>query len=84
MLHIDWDSLPLEELPIDKLVIDENGIQPEHVFPTAGVVLSSGPIHVEALLDGRAFVHNGRHRMLRALHGGETTISARIYGKATA
>lgn len=47
-----------------------------HLFPTEGTVCESGPIVVSRLNDGNYFVHNGRHRAIRAMLRGETFIEA--------
>lgn len=77
---IDWDLLPLEEIPIAKLAFDCHDLQAEHVHVTnPDLVLSHGPIHVQALIDGRYWIHNGRHRTLRALQTGASTITCRVF-----
>jgi hypothetical protein len=51
-------------------------IDPAHVFPAPDLVLSTGPIVVGPMNDGCWFVHNGRHRVMRALLAGQTHIEA--------
>jgi len=47
-----------------------------HLFPAEATVCETGPIVVSRMNDNNWFVHNGRHRCIRALLNGETTISA--------
>lgn len=80
-LLIDWDLLPLEDIPISKLAFDCHNLHPEHVHNIhPDLALSVGPLHVQRLLDGRYWIHNGRHRCLRATNSGAVTITARVYG----
>lgn len=47
-----------------------------HIFPSTGTIMETGPIVVSRMNDGNYFVHNGRHRCIRALLSGLTTIFA--------
>lgn len=47
-----------------------------HLFPTMHTLCEEGPIVVSRLSDGMFFVHNGRHRVVRALLKGEQFIEA--------
>lgn len=67
----------LAEIPLHKIVFHCAHLDPEHVHVTdPNLELSSGPIEVEALLQGEFYVHNGRHRVLRAREAGEAWIEA--------
>lgn len=48
----------------------------EHVFPGPDTQVTTGPIVVDLMNDGRWFVEDGRHRVIRALLRGETTYHA--------
>lgn len=64
-------------LPLHKIVFHCAHLHPEHVHVTDPTLeLSTGPIEVEALLQGEFYVHNGRHRVLRAREAGEAWIDA--------
>lgn len=75
---MDWSSLPLEDVPLERLVWPCHDISPDHVHALPGVELSAGPIHVQALVDGSWFIHDGRHRALRAALAGLTHLPARV------
>jgi hypothetical protein len=75
---VDWTTLPIEDVPLERLVWPCHDIDPAHVHPDPGVSLSAGPIHVQLLVDGSAFVHDGRHRSARAALAGHTHIAARV------
>ena len=47
-----------------------------HLFPGPNTVSEAGPIIVSRLNDGAMFVHNGRHRVIRALITGQIWIDA--------
>lgn len=51
-------------------------ISVEHLFPGPGTVCEEGPLVVSRLNDGAWFVHNGRHRALRALLAGVDELDA--------
>jgi hypothetical protein len=76
---MDWAALPIQHIPLDRIVFPCHDLDPDHVHAIDGLALSSGPIHLEQLLDGSLFVHDGRHRVLRAQHAGDATIPARIH-----
>jgi hypothetical protein len=63
-------------VPLNRCRWTVQHIDPRHVFPTPDLLLSSGPIVVSAMNDGNWFVHNGRHRCMRALLAGYTEIEA--------
>jgi hypothetical protein len=42
-------------------------ISADHLFPGPNTMLEGGPIRVSRLNDGNYLVHNGRHRVIRAL-----------------
>lgn len=47
-----------------------------HLFPAPHTLCEQGPIVVSRLNDGNVFVHNGRHRVLRALIAGVEWVDA--------
>lgn len=65
-------------IPLDLLVWPCHDIDPDHLCLTddPSVPLSDGPIDVERLRDGHYFVHDGRHRVIRAKLRGESEIDA--------
>lgn len=70
-------------IPLHKVVFHCHALDPEHVHVTdPNLTLSTGPIEVEALLQGEFYVHNGRHRVLRARERGEGWIDAIIMNEA--
>ena len=75
---MDWSTLPIEDVPLDRLVWPCHDIDPAHVHAHPGVTLSSGPIHVQELVDGALFVMDGRHRAIRAQLAGATHLPARV------
>lgn len=74
----DWHTRPLALIPLGLIVFPCHDLDPHHVHPHDDRPLTSGPIHVEQLLDGHYYVHDGRHRTLRAIHNGHQHIWARI------
>lgn len=48
------------------------GIDMAHLWPAPGMAVSEGPLLVSLMNDGNHFVHDGRHRAIRALLRGET------------
>ena len=74
-----WHTLPIQSAPLDRIVYPCHDINPLHLHEDTGLPLTAGPIHLERLLDGSLFVHDGRHRAIRALTRGDTTIPARIH-----
>lgn len=46
----------------------------EHLFPSHASELAGEPIVVEQLNDGSLLVADGRHRLIRAMLRGETTV----------
>lgn len=70
-------------IPLHKVVFHCHDLHSEHVHVTdPSLPLSKGPIEVEALLQGEFYVHNGRHRVLRARERGEAWIDAIIMNEA--
>lgn len=51
-------------------------IDPTHIFPNPSQELTEGPILVSYMNDKNYFVHDGRHRCIRALLRGELIIDA--------
>jgi hypothetical protein len=47
-----------------------------HLFPAPHTTLPDEPIHVSRLNDGSLFVHDGRHRVIRALITGQEWLDA--------
>lgn len=76
---VDWGNLPVRAIPVDRCVYPCHDLDPAHHHPVVGALVRQGPIHVQELVDGSFFVHDGRHRLIRATHLGETTIPARVY-----
>jgi hypothetical protein len=76
----DWDALPVTEVPVALLVYPCHDIDPGHIHPAPDFPVSSGPIHVERLTGGQGdlFIHDGRHRAIRAIRSGQRTIPARV------
>jgi hypothetical protein len=48
------------------------GIDPTHIFPDPSMEVNEGPILVSLMNDQNYFVHDGRHRCIRALLRGDT------------
>lgn len=74
----NWHEHPIQPLPINRLVWPCHDINPDHVHPHDGRQLTTGPIHVQQLLDGSLYIHDGRHRAIRAQLRGDTHIDGRI------
>lgn len=64
-------------IPLSACRFTLEALSTPHLFPTASTVCETGPISVSRLNDGNYFVHNGRHRVIRALMRGEEFIEAR-------
>lgn len=47
-----------------------------HLYPAPHTTLETGPIVVSRLNDGHLLVHNGRHRVIRALINGTEWLDA--------
>lgn len=73
---MDWSALPLRRVPLWQLVWPCHDIDPAHIHPAPDLSVSTGPIHVQELIDGSLFIHDGRHRAARARLRGEATIDA--------
>lgn len=63
-------------IPLKKLRWTKQAISLPHLWPAKDTVCETGPIVVSQLNDGNWFVHNGRHRAIRALLKGEKRIDA--------
>lgn len=73
-----WTDLPVTPVPIADLVWPCHDIDPAHTHPEPGAAVSDGPIHVERLATGHLFIHDGRHRAIRARLAGHRVIDARV------
>lgn len=73
-----WAALPVETVPVDRLVWPCHDIDPAHTHSVSDRPVAEGPIHVEQLMDGSLFVHDGRHRAIRATLRGDRSILARV------
>lgn len=51
-------------------------LSPRHLYPAPGLEVERGPIVVSRLDDGQLYVHNGRHRVLRARLAGVEWLEA--------
>lgn len=76
---MDWAALPIQHIPLDTLVWPCHDIDPAHTHPAPDAELSAGPIRVQRLLDGSHFIHDGRHRAIRAQLDGAATIPAYVH-----
>lgn len=76
---LGWSLLPVRAVRIVALVWPDHDLDEAHLgaefHPRDGE-----PIHVEALTGdpGRYFVHDGRHRAIRARNRGQDIIPARV------
>jgi hypothetical protein len=52
------------------------GLSAQHLFPGPHTVCEEGPLSVSRLNDGNLFVHNGRHRAVRAMIDGIEELDA--------
>jgi hypothetical protein len=78
---IDWEPVPVTEVPVHLLVWPCHHIDPAHLHADVGT--RTGPIHCEELLDGSLFIHDGRHRTIRAMRQGRVTIEAKVIWKCS-
>lgn len=67
---------PLFEVEVAKCVFTLQSISLPHLFAPDRHDTETGPIIVSLLSDGNYFVHNGRHRVIRARWTGETVLLA--------
>ena len=63
-------------LPLDKMRWTLQEVSLPHIWPAETTACEEGPVVVSQLSDGNWFVHNGRHRCIRALLRGEKDIEA--------
>lgn len=76
---IDFTRLPTRLVPLRDLRWGDNGINKDHLSePHIRREIDDVPISVEMLVSGHGFVHDGRHRVIRALARGEHEIEAYI------
>lgn len=74
---IDFTRLPTRLVPLRDLRWGDHGINKDHLSePHLHRVIDELPIWVESLVSGHFFVHDGRHRCIRALARGEHEILA--------
>jgi hypothetical protein len=74
----EWEAIPKETILVADLVFPLHDIDPQFIWPAQGVRLENGPIRVERLNTGQFFIHNGRHRAIRAMLAGDLTIEAKV------
>lgn len=75
-----FGPLPEEEIPVNqKIVWADNGnpLSFRHIRDLLDHPDKS-PIWVEQVISGHYFVHNGRHRVMRAFLDGRETINAKV------
>lgn len=65
---------------VNTLVWPCHDIDPAHIHPTPATKLTVGPIRVEQLATGHYFVHDGRHRVIRAKLAGRHYLQAELIG----
>lgn len=76
---MDWTSLPVTVERLDTFTWPDHDLQAEHLErPHEARPADALPVHAEQLVDGSLYVHDGRHRILRALARGDETIEARV------
>lgn len=63
-------------VPVQQCRFTLQALSPAHIYPGAHTVLECGPIVVSRLDDGGFFVHNGRHRVIRARLAGVEWLDA--------
>lgn len=77
MMAIDFNTLPVRWVSIKDLRWDGDFISKDHLSePERRREIDDEPIHVEMLSTGHWYIHNGRHRTLRAKARGEYEIRA--------
>lgn len=79
MTEPDWSTLPISMVEVARCVFPCHDLDPAHHHPDDGRTLTAGPIRLERLVDGSLFVHDGRHRLIRAEAAGERLIAARVW-----
>lgn len=63
-------------VPVAKCRFTLQALSVLHIFPSAAEQCEDGPIYVSRMDDGNYFVHNGRHRVIRARLRHEEQIEA--------
>lgn len=76
---MDWRELPVRFVPVAALVWPDHDIHADELVsphPRDGE-----PVCVEALRadPGRFFIHDGRHRVLRAIGRGDAMVAAHVF-----
>jgi hypothetical protein len=61
---------------VDKCRFTLQALSAAHLFPAPHTPVEDGPIVVSRLDDGQLFVHNGRHRVIRARLNGTLELDA--------
>jgi hypothetical protein len=74
-----WQHLEPELVPLARIVFPCHDLDPAHVHGPVQNDRLDRPVLLEQLLDGDLFVHDGRHRVLRARAAGQTEIAARVH-----
>lgn len=76
---MDKKKLPRAMVRLDELVFPAHHIDEEHLAdPEIKRTIDKEPIFVEQLIDDHWFIHDGRHRALRAMARGEEEIEAYV------
>lgn len=66
-------------VPITRLRYTLQGIDPRHLEPEQhGITPTEGPLLISLLDSGDYYVHDGRHRTIRARHAGITHLDAEL------
>ncbi len=73
-------GMTLRPVPVARLTWPCHDLDPSHHHPEADsdLVLETGPLRVEELADGSLFVHDGRHRAIRAQARGDDFVLAYV------
>lgn len=61
---------------VDQCRFTLQALSAAHLFPAPHTVCEDGPIVVSRLNDGNVLVHNGRHRVIRAMLAGDLELDA--------
>lgn len=64
------------QVPVAKCRFTLQAISAPHLFEKVDLPHEDGPLSVSVLSDGNYFVHNGRHRVIRALLDGTRYLDA--------
>lgn len=72
----DTDARPTFDVRVDQCRFTLQSLSAAHLYPAQHTPLDSGPIVVSRLDDGGLYVHNGRHRVLRARLAGQQWLNA--------